>query len=166
MHHPLVDFSKAVNQNTSKTPTMDNKITKPDGKCYLFVNQYYTDVPKINKSEPVSSVIVKCNKEKHKIDVQNSWTGVEVYKFLSYKLSVPLEKLKIIHKGKVLSRETVQETLKDKAVYQVIGETAEDEDGVDQRDIAVLMKQTGLDRNAAVQSLKKKGDLLDVLLDQ
>ncbi|KAL4230511.1 Zinc finger MYND domain-containing protein 10 [Mactra antiquata] len=164
VHHPLVDFTKAISDK--KKQNGDDKITKPDGKCYLFFNKYYTDVPEVDESQPVSSIVVKCNKEKHKLDVQNSWTGVEIYEYLSYVSMVPLEKLKVIHKGKVLSWETIQETLKDKAVYQVIGETAESEDNLDQRDIAVLMKQTGLDRNTAVQSLKKKGDLLDALLDQ
>jgi len=98
--------------------------------------------------------------------MQTSWSGLDIYKFLSYSLQVPLENLKIIHKGKVLSESDIQETLKDKAVYQVLGEVAENEDNVDQRDIAIMMQQSGMSRNAAVQALKRKGDLLDALLDQ
>lgn len=162
-HPPLVDFSKA---KKNKTETPINSMKKPDGKCYLFINEYYTDVPVVNQSEPKSSIIVKCNREKYTFDVQNSWTGVKIYKFLSCELSIPLEKVKVIHKGKVLSRETVCETLKNKAVYQVIGEVADSEEDLDQRDISVMMKQMGLDRKAAVQALKKKGDLIDALLDQ
>lgn len=141
-------------------------MTKPEGNCYLFLNEYYTDVPVVNELEPVTSITVKCNKDKHKLVMQNSWTGVEIYKFLSYALSIPLEKVKVIHKGRVLSRETICETVKDKAVYQVIGEVAESEEDLDQRDISVMMTQMGLDRKAAVQALKKKGDLIDALLDQ
>ncbi|XP_045206626.2 uncharacterized protein LOC123558843 [Mercenaria mercenaria] len=162
-HPPLVDFTKATRHKSE--PRIDS-VKKPEGKCYLFVNEYYTDVPVVNHSEPASSITVKCNKDKHKLLVQNSWTGVEVFKFLSYSLEIPLEKVKVIHKGKVLNRETICETIKDKALYQVIGEVAESEEGLDQRDISVMMKQSGLDRQAAVQALKKKGDLLDALLDQ
>ncbi|XP_060608042.1 uncharacterized protein LOC132760150 isoform X2 [Ruditapes philippinarum] len=163
-HPPLVDFSKATKQKQD-TKTV-NSVTKPKEKCYLFVNEYYTDVPVVNCSEPTSSITVKCNKDKHKLVVQNTWTGVDIYKFLSHSLEIPLEKVKVIHKGKVLSRENICETIKDKAVYQVIGEVAENEEDLDQRDICVMMKQTGLDRQAAVHALKKKGDLLDALLDQ
>lgn len=160
---PIVDFSKAT--RNKQTP-IANSTMKPEENSYLFVNEYYTDIPEVNQSEPTSSIIVKCNKVKHKLVIQNGWTGVELYKFLSYSLSVPLEKLKIIHKGRVLNRETIFETVMDKALYQVIGEVAACEDGLDQRDISVMMQQTGLDRNTAVQTLKQKGDLLDALLEQ
>lgn len=156
-HPPLVDFSKAL-----KT----SDVIKPDGNCYLHNNKYHTDVPKCDHTQPKSNITVKCNKTKHKIVVQNSWSGTEIYKFLSFTLNIPFEKLKVIHKGKVLTTDNISDTVKSGSVYQVLGEMLESEDGVDQRDISVLMKQSGLDRNAAVLALKKKGDLLDVLLDQ
>ncbi|WAQ99423.1 SMYD2-like protein [Mya arenaria] len=156
---PLVDFSKAV-----KGARTD--FSKPAGKSYLSKDEYHTDVPELNEHEPAVNVSVKCNKDKHKLTIQTSWCGSDIYKYFSYALQVPLQKLKVIHKGKVLCEDNIKGTLKEKAVYQVIGEVAENEDNVDQRDIAVMMHQMGLDRNAAVKVLKQKGDLLDALLDQ
>lgn len=158
VHPPLVDFSKAVHK--SKSP-----FEKPDGKCYLHNNMYQTDVPEMNPSQPTSDITVKCNKVKHKLMVQNNWSGSELYKFLSYSVNIPFEKMKIIHKGKVLSTDIIQDTVRKGSVYQVIGEVAESEENIDQRDITVIMEQTGLDRNRAVLALKKKKDVIDALLD-
>lgn len=160
-HPPLVDFTKSL-----KHPNVlpDRRI-KPEGKCYLLHDEYFTDVPELIDSEQKCAIIVKFNKEKHKISVQNSWTGEEMYKLLASLLQVPLEKLKIIHKGKVLSQDTIRDTIQDKALYQVIGEQSASEDGVDQRDISVMMKQMCIDRNTAVKALKSKGSLIDALLE-
>lgn len=159
-HPPLVNFSLAV-KNKNKGPVATN----PGGKCYLRENEYYTDVPVILEGESLALIIVKYNKDKHSLKVQLSWTGEALYKYFAHSLHIPLENLKVIHKGKILSRENIMETVKNKAVYQVFGEAAENEDDVDQRDIAVMMEQTGMDRNRVVRVLKKKGDLIDALLD-
>ena len=158
-HPPLVDFSKALDK--FKLP-----FTKPEGKSYLHNNEYHTDVPICDPEQATCTITVKSNKEKHKLQVQDSWDGIKLYKFLSFSLNVPFEKLKIIHKGKVLSSENISGTVKQGSVYQIIGEVCQSEDNIDQRDISVMMKQTGLDRKAVVMALKRKGDLLDALLDQ
>ena len=161
IHPPLVDFNKALTRLENKVSTKETTRKK-----YLYKNKFFTDIPVISESEPVCEVIIKCNKQKHKLKVQTTWKGEDLFKFLSYSLNVPLESVKLIHKGKVLTRDSVMETVNSKAVYQVIGEQAQAEDDLDQRDISVMMKQCGLNRNAAIQRLRKKGDLLDALLDQ
>ncbi|KAH3835139.1 uncharacterized protein LOC127878930 [Dreissena polymorpha] len=160
-HPPLVNFSLAV-KNKNNNPVTTN----PGGKCYLHDNEYHTDVPVVSEEEPFALITVKYNKDKRSLNVQLSWTGEALYKYFAHSLHIPLENLKIIHKGKIMSRENIIETVKNKAVYQVFGEAAENEDDVDQRDIAVMMEQTGMDRNRVVRVLKKKGDLIDALLDQ
>ena len=162
-HPPLVDWSKAFKDKKSTTE-LEKKSTVCEEKSYLYKNEFHTDLPVLDETNPYSKIIVKCNKVKHDIKIQNSWNGAEVFKFLSYSLKVPLENLKIIHKGKVLSEETILDTVKDRAIYQVIGEIAESEDGLDQRDIAVMMKQLGVDRNNAVKALKKSDSLIDAML--
>ena len=164
-HPPLVDWSKAFSGKKSTAETEKEKVTVNE-KTYLFKNEHHSDTPELDETKAFSTISVKCHKTKHEIKIQNSWTGDEILKFLSHSLKVPLEKLKIIHKGKVLGEETIVETVKDKAVYQVIGEQAESEDGVDQRDIEIMMRQLGVDRNGAVKALKTSGDLIDAMLGQ
>ena len=160
-----MDWSKAFGGKKSVAEVEKERSTVSD-KTYLFKNEHHSDIPKLDEMKAFSTVSIKCNKTKHNLKIQTSWTGNEIFKFLSHSLKVPLEKLKIIHKGKVLNEETIGETVKDKAVYQVIGEQAESEDGLDQRDIEVMMKQLGIDRNGAVKALKKSGDLIDAMLGQ
>ena len=160
-----MDWSKAFGEKKSVAGTDKEKLSGNE-KTYLFKNEHHSDIPKLDETKPFSTISIRFNKAKQNVKIQNSWTGNEIFKFLSHVLKVPLEKLKIIHKGKVLSEETMVETVKDKAVYQVIGELAESEDGLDQRDIEVMMKQLGIDRNGAVKALKTSGDLIDAMLGQ
>ena len=164
-HPPLVDWSKAFRKkNTAVQPEHETSVNEE--KSYLHKNEFHCDLPELDETKPYSKVVFKCNKKKHEVKLQDSWSGSEMWKFLSHSLKVPLENLKVIHKGKKLNEETIAETVKDKAVYQVIGEQAESEDGLDKRDIVLMMKQLGVDRNSAVKSLKQSGDLIDAMLGQ
>ena len=160
----MVDWSKAFGKKS--TAELEKLLPVSEGRAYLHKNEFHSDLPELDETKPYSKVTVKSNKVKHELKVQNSWSGNEVLKFLSYSVKVPLENLKVIHKGKVLNEETIVETLKDKSVYQVIGEQAESETGLDQRDINVMMKQLGVDRNSAIKALKKNDDLIDAMLGQ
>lgn len=164
-HPPLVDWSKAFGEKKSAAGIQKKELLGNE-KTYLYKNEHHSDIPKLDETKAFSKVSIRCNKAKQNVKLQKSWTGNEIFKFLSHSLKVPLEKLKIIHKGKVLSEETIVATVTDKAVYQVIGEMAESEDGLDQRDIEVMMKQLGIDRNGAVKALKTSGDLIDAMLGQ
>ncbi|KAK3100668.1 hypothetical protein FSP39_023463 [Pinctada imbricata] len=63
-----------------------------------------------------------------------------------------------------MTQETIQSHVSNKAVFQVIGEQAANEDGLDVRDIELMMKQLGVGRNDAVIALRKHGDIIDAML--
>ena len=131
---------------------------------YLFQGQLYDDVPKLDSSQPYTEIVVKANKGKQTISIQDRWNGEDIFKLLSFKLSIPLDKVKIIHKGKVMTRDNVQSNISRKAVFQVIGEQAANEDGLNKYDIELMMKQLNVGRNEAVLALRKSGDVIDAML--
>ena len=50
--------------------------------------------------------------------------------------------------------------------HQAIGEKAEDEAGIDGRNIDAMMKELNISRNQAVRALRRtNGDLIDALLN-
>ena len=73
--------------------------------------------------------------------------------------------MRLIHKGKQLSVDTVRSAVSQGAVFQVLGEKMEDAEGLVPKDIEVLMLQMGVERNVAVRALKSsKGDLIDAMM--
>ena len=73
--------------------------------------------------------------------------------------------MRLIHKGKQLSMDTVRSAVSQGAVFQVLGEKMEDAEGLVPKDIEVLMLQMGVERNVAVRALKSsKGDLIDAMM--
>lgn len=133
--------------------------------AYLHFNQYKSDLPVLDESQAFCEVIVKCNKEKNRIKLQNSWNGDDVFKIFSNRLKIPLEKIKVIHKGKILTSDTIMSAISNKAIFQVIGEQAANEDGLDTGDVDLLMKQMGVDRNDAVVALRKSADVVDAIIE-
>jgi NACalpha-BTF3-like transcription factor len=132
---------------------------------YFEDDKCKSDVPKFDASLPKVTITLKCNKEKYKLELNSDWSGDELVKFIAGSVSVPLDKFKLIHKGKMVDQTNVREFLKDKAIFQAFGEKAESESGLDSRDIDVLMKQLCVDRNSAIKALRKSGDLLDAMLE-
>ena len=108
---------------------------------------------------------LRYSKQKHKFKVCDAWSGGTIFSRIAAFVSCLPEKMKIIHKGKQLSRDTVRSVVSPGAVFQVIGEKMEDADGLVPRDIEVLMQQMGVERNVAVKALKKSdGDLIDAMM--
>lgn len=97
--------------------------------------------------------------------MKNSWNGDDVFKIFSNRLKIPLEKIKVIHKGKILTSDTIVSAISNKAIFQVIGEQAANEDGLDTGDVDLLMKQMGVDRNDAVVALRKSADVVDAIIE-
>ena len=131
---------------------------------YLFQGQFYDDVPKLDSSQPYTEIVVRANKGKQTISIQDSWNGEDIFKLLSFKLSMPLEKVKIIHKGKVMTQDNIKSNISRKSVFQVLGEQAANEDGLNKHDIELMMKQLNVGRNEAVLALRKSGDVIDAML--
>lgn len=166
-----IEFQAAFNQLNISAKHQEAQY-EPDHKAkpsYLLHNVHFFDVPAINETHPLVTIIVRANKTKTKIKVHNSWDSKSAFKYLSHNLEIPLDKLKLIHKGQMVTQddEKICSLLKDKAVFQAIGEKAEDDSGVNNTDIEVIMKQLGgsVERNDAVKALKETGgDVVDAML--
>ncbi|XP_076071147.1 uncharacterized protein LOC143042625 isoform X2 [Mytilus galloprovincialis] len=165
-HRPAVDFHKASKDLQNQKPLTEpvNRSIKPENS-YLHCNQYKTDLPVIDESQPFCEITVKCNKQKQKLKIQNAWSGDDIFKVFSNKLNISYEKIKVINKGKILTFDTIASAISNKAIFQVIGEQAANEDGLDTGDVDVLMKQMGVDRNEAVMALRKCGDVVDAIIE-
>ncbi|XP_069129985.1 uncharacterized protein [Argopecten irradians] len=169
-YHPTVDFSKALQKKstvkqgqTTKVPVgADNGAA--GARMYLNDNIYMGDTPTPDLSQPHDKIIVKGNKDKQTIVIQLMWSGEEILKVIASEVKIPLNKLKVIHKGKVMTSENIRAVIRPKALFQVIGERAENEDGLDKRDIDIMMSQLHVDRNEAIMALRKNGDVIDALL--
>ncbi|XP_064641364.1 uncharacterized protein LOC135496147 [Lineus longissimus] len=132
---------------------------------YYEKDKSKADVPKLDNSLPTLKITLKCDKEKYNVVLNIGWSGDDMMKHIAGSVSVPLDKLKLIHKGKLVDQTNVKEFLKDKAVFQAFGEKTENDTGLDGRDIDVLMTQLHVDRNTAVKALRKSGDLMDAMLE-
>ena len=110
-------------------------------------------------------VCIKYSKAKHKVQLTMPCTGMEAFKTFSTVLNVPVENLKLIHKGKLQTEENIGINLKRDAVFLAFGEMAENEDGIDPRDIEIIMKQLSVDRNVAIKGLRKTNCLLDAIFE-
>ncbi|XP_050417074.2 uncharacterized protein LOC126830702 [Patella vulgata] len=173
-HTSRINFEKAAKdlklKSQSKNIFEEEKIdeavlTNISTKFYYHNNEAFYDVPAFHSDHPSFQITVKFFKQRHKIDINDNWTSDEILKYLSCELEIPLEKIKIIHKGKLLTREIIRENIGPKSVLQLIGEKAANEQGLDKRDIDVMMKQLGVERNAAVNTLRQKGDLIDAIIE-
>ena len=110
-------------------------------------------------------VFVKYLKEKHKVELPMPCTGVKVIGHFSRILHVPVERLKLIHKGKLQTELTIVESLKPNSVFLAFGEMAESEDGLKPEDIELIMKQLSVERNVAIKALQKTDSLIDAIFE-
>lgn len=167
-YSPVVDFrkydkkTKTVNSNTGKS----SEINGPQKDKFFYVknDRICYDLPILDKSKEFTDIVVKANKQKQTVSIQDDWDGETVYHILSHHLQVPVDKMKIIHKGKILRADNIREFICKKAVFQVFGERAEDASGVDDRDIELMMRQLNISRNEAIAALKEYGDVIDAML--
>ncbi|XP_062569868.1 uncharacterized protein LOC134231932 isoform X1 [Saccostrea cucullata] len=164
-YSPVIDFKKYANSN--RNPVTSNKVNRDSsiqGTFYIEKDRICRDVPVLDKSKEYTDIVVKANRQKQTIGIQESWDGDKIYRFLSHSLQIPLDKLKVIHKGKILKADNIKECVQKKAIFQVFGEKAEDSTGVDDRDIELMMKQLNVSRNEAILALKEHGDVVDAML--
>uniref|UniRef100_W5NC69 MYND-type domain-containing protein n=1 Tax=Lepisosteus oculatus TaxID=7918 RepID=W5NC69_LEPOC len=117
----------------------------------------------LNMLDHAVTVKVKHNKSKHTMVISEGTNGEECFSLISSRLQIPQEKMRLISKGKVIHKDNILNFLKENALFQAFGEQAECEDGLDQRDIEVLMSQLSVERNIAVRALHKTGDLIDAI---
>ena len=123
------------------------------------------NLPEVNPDQPSVCIRVKANKEKHTITLQSDWTAATMMKVVSHNVRIPLDRLKLICKGKQVTVDTIAGVATNKAVFQAIGDQAEDEDGLEASEIELIMRQTAASRNEAVRSLRKTQDVIDAIFD-
>lgn len=110
-------------------------------------------------------ITVKAGSTKAKLCVNSNWPGEFIFRLISSYTRIALGDMKVIVRGKVYTAETISTALSNKTLVMVLGTAVLDSEGVDDKDIEVLMKQMHIDRNRAVTSLKKTGSLVDSMLD-
>ena len=101
---PKVDFQKAFNTVSIKTDDQKNcvKLTTPNidlglaqtRQGYLLNNEYVYDVPEVNEEKPFVTISLKADRKKLSLEVQEMWSGDDIFKVIASKVNVPLEKLK------------------------------------------------------------------------
>jgi NACalpha-BTF3-like transcription factor len=57
------------------------------------------------------------------------------------------------------------ESLKPNSVFLAFGEVAESEDGLEAKDIELIMKQLSVERNVAIKALRKTNSLIDAIFE-
>ncbi|CAI9596341.1 unnamed protein product [Staurois parvus] len=118
------------------------------------------------KQEQANHFVIKM-KNKHgksEVRVPKCESGEEMFLFLCQHLKTPPEKIRLISRGKLITKENISSYVVDGAIFQAFGEEAEDETGLDVRDIEVLMAQLSVERNVAIKALRRTGDLIDAFL--
>ena len=153
-------------QKQSETVNCAETISSQSSGCdyYISNNERHSDVPTITTHDLKRDVTVKANKHKHNIALQCDWSGEEIFRKLSSSLRIPLDRLKLIHKGRLLTPDSVAPFVKSGALFQALGEECADERGLSADDIDVIMRRMSVDRNAAVSALRQHSNLLDALL--
>lgn len=115
--------------------------------------------------EHTIKIYIKHNKVKSELMVSLNDNGSSVLQIISDQLSIPVSKLKLINKGKIATCDNIKDMLFNKAVFLAFGEIAESEDDLEQSDIDLIVKQLNVDRNLAIKSLRKTGNVVDAIIE-
>ncbi|XP_071479496.1 uncharacterized protein [Diadema antillarum] len=114
--------------------------------------------------DPVT-ITVKCNKSKHQMLMdRQAPSGADIMAQIACTVRIPASHLKLIHRGKLVTPDTIRDSLRDRAVFQAIGEVAESEEGLRPKDIDIVMDRIKVDRNTAIRALRATGDVVDAIL--
>ena len=164
-HASSVNVNKNYNHSmcpcvskTSQTHVVDKKFDSEKTKTC-------GDLPELDTRRPSLCIRVKANKKKYEITLQSDWSGATMMGVISHNIRIPLDRLKLIRQGKHVTAETITQVATNKAVFQAIGEEAENEEGLEDAEIKIVMKQAEASRNQAVRSLRKTGDVIDAIFD-
>ena len=141
----------------TRTGKQDLSCTKVEESLHLATTSHS------DRSKVV--VKVKYAKEKHKVEISLPCTGQQALEHFSSILHVPLEKLKLIHKGKLQTHVTIMHKLKPNSVFLALGEMAANEDGLEAEDIELIMKQLSVERNVAIKALRKTNCVVDAIFE-
>ena len=118
-----------------------------------------------NLGKETVTVFIKHDKMKHKLCVPTAENGQTILQMISDAVSIPVSKLKLIHKGKMATCDNILEMLFNKALFLAFGEVCESDDGLEKADIDLIVKQLDVERNLAVKVLRKTGNVLDAIIE-
>ena len=110
-------------------------------------------------------IVIKHNKVKQELTVSKSDNGNSILQVISDSVSIPKSKLKLIHKGKIVTNNNIKDMLFDKALFLAFGEISESEEGLESADIDLIVGQLGIDRNLAIRTLRKTDNVLDAIIE-
>ena len=124
----------------------------------------------INETENVAeketvSIVIRYNKVKRELTVSKSDNGNTILQVISDSVSIPISKLKLIHKGKIATSENIKEMLFNRALFLAFGEISESEEGLEKTDIDLIVERLDVDRNLAIRTLRKTGSVLDAIIE-
>lgn len=108
---------------------------------------------------------IKHDRQKYQLKYSQQWNGSVIMKLIAEKTKVPIDDMKVIIKGRIMTSDDIVEHLKAKVLIMVIGTAQLPAEGLDDRDITCLINQMSIDRNEAIRVLRKNdGSLLDSIL--
>ncbi|XP_002732413.1 uncharacterized protein LOC100366649 [Saccoglossus kowalevskii] len=109
------------------------------------------------------TITIKHMKLKHKVKITESWNSEKMFCHVCDFLRIPVDKIKLVHKGKLMKKENLKEFVRERAVFQAFGEVAENEDDLLTGDVDLICKQLSCERNAAIRALRKTGNVVDAI---
>ena len=110
-------------------------------------------------------IVIKHNKVKHELCVPRTKDGKTILQVISDAVSIPVSKLKLVHKGKMATCDNIQGMLFNRALFLAFGEISESEEGLEKADIDLIVKQLVVERNLAVKVLRRTGNVLDAIIE-
>ncbi|KXJ28382.1 Zinc finger MYND domain-containing protein 10 [Exaiptasia diaphana] len=167
-----IDISNEVEEPT-KTNLKSNNLSdlksngrKPQSEGALEENCTiaFEDID-TTQSQNSIVIFIKHNKVKSPLELKMPQDSAFLFQKISDFVRIPVSKLKLVCKGKIITMENISSSVHHKAVFLALGEVSECEDGLDKGDIETLMRQLNIERNIAVRALKKTGSLLDAIFD-
>ena len=164
-HAPSVNVSKSYNHSECLCVTKTSEAHVVDKKFDSEKTKTCADLPELDTGRPSLCIRVKANKKKYEITLQSDWSGATMMGIISHNIRIPLDRLKLIGQGKHVTAETITQVATNKAMFQAIGEESENEEGLEDAEIKIVMKQAAASRYQAVRSLRKTGDVIDAIFD-
>ncbi|XP_033631982.1 uncharacterized protein LOC117293687 [Asterias rubens] len=159
----------------SPSTTLENAVRQTDSADHQQEQQSRLPGPSNNDSptkelSPVipdrtCKIIVKSQQGKHSVQMNMDWDGQQMLSHICATIRIPAEKLKLVHKGKLVNESNAMAFVRERAVFQAIGEAAENEEGLEPSHIDRVVSKLGVNRNDAIRALRLTGgDVTDAIL--
>ena len=74
-----------------------------------------------NRSCPSMYFKICLLQNKVQVKLQESWNGEDIMKVICANICVPLDALKLVHRGRFVNSDSIKDFIRPKAVFQAIG---------------------------------------------